>query len=57
MKVHVIVCLTSFSSILSLLQIVSYVKLHVYCVFNYFFFNAVSTLDGELRESACLLCV
>ena len=30
---------------------VSYVKVHVYCVFNYFLFNAVSTLDGELSEN------
>ena len=57
-KVHVIVCLTSFSSILSLLQIVSYVKVHVYCVFDYFLFNLVSTSVGELRQTACLsVCV
>ena len=29
-------CLTIFSSILSALQFVSYVKVHVYCVFDYF---------------------
>ena len=52
-----IVCLTIFSSILSPLQVVSYVKVHVYCVFDYFLFNLVSTSGGQLRESACLLCV
>ena len=52
-----IVCLTIFFSILSPLQAVSYVKVHVYCVFDYFLFNLVSTLGGELRESVCLLCV
>ena len=52
-----IVCLTIFSSILSPLQSVSYVKVHVYCVFDYFLFNLVSTSAGELRESVCLLCV
>ena len=52
-----IVCLTIFSSILSPLQKVSYVKVHVYCVFDYFLFNLVSTSGGELHESACLLCV
>ena len=56
-KCMFIVCLTIFSSILSPLQPVSYVKVHVYCVFDYFLFNLVSTLGGELRESACLLCV
>ena len=52
-----IACLTIFSSILSSLQEVSYVKVHVYCVFDFFHFNLVSTSVGELRESACLLCV
>ena len=52
-----IVCLTIFTSILSPLQSVSYVKVYVYCVFDYFLFNLVSTSAGELRESACLLCV
>ena len=56
-KCMFIVCLTIFSSILSPLQRVSYVKVHVYCVFDYFLFNLVSTSGGELRESACLLCV
>ena len=56
-KCMFIVCLTIFSSILSPLQPVSYVKVHVYCVFDYFLFNLVSTSAGELRESACLLCV
>ena len=56
-KCMFIVCLTIFSSILSPLQVVSYVKVHVYCVFDYFLFNLVSTSVGELRESACLLCV
>ena len=56
-KCMFIVCLTIFSSILSPLQGVSYVKVHVYCVFDYFLFNLVSTSVGELRESACLLCV
>ena len=32
-------------------------KVHVYCVFDYFLFNLVSNSVGELRESACLLCV
>ena len=50
-------CLTIFSSILSPLQWVSYVKVNVYCVFDYVLFNLVSTSAGELRESACLLCV
>ena len=49
-----VVCLTIFSSILSLLQSVSYVKVqHVYCVFDYFLFNLVSTSAGELCKSAC----
>ena len=52
-----IACLTIFFSILSPLQAVSYVKVHVYCVFDYFLFNLVSTSVGELRESVCLLCV
>ena len=52
-----IVCLTIFFSIWSPLQSVSYVKVHVYCVFDYFFFNLVSTSESELSESACLLCV
>ena len=56
-KCMFIVCLTIFSSILSPLQPVSYVKVHVYCVFDYFLFNLVSNSVGELRESACLLCV
>ena len=56
-KCMFIVCLTIFSSILSPLQTVSYVKVHVYCVFDYFLFNIVSTSGGELRKSACLLCV
>ena len=42
-KCMFIVCLTIFSSILSPLQSVSYVKVHVYCVFDYFLFNFVST--------------
>ena len=46
-----------FSSILSPLQFVSYVKVHVYCVFDYFLFNLFFTSVCELRESACLLCV
>ena len=29
--------------------------MHVYCVFDYFLFNLVSTSVGELHESACLL--
>ena len=29
----------------------SYVKVHVYCVFDYFLFNLVSTSAGELHES------
>ena len=49
--------LTIFFSILSLLQAVSYVKVHVYCVFDYFLFNLVFSSGGELRESACLLCL
>ena len=56
-KCMFIVCLTIFSSILSPTQLVSYVKVHVYCVFDYFLFNLVSTSAGELHESACLLCV
>ena len=56
-KCMFIVCLTIFSSILSPLQPVSYMKVHVYCVFDYFLFNLVSNSVGELRESACLLCV
>ena len=56
-KCMFIVCLTIFTSILSPLQSVSYVKVHVYCVFDYFLFNFVSTSVGELRESACLLRV
>ena len=52
-----IVCLTIFSSILSPLQSVSYIKVHVYCVFDYFLFNLVSTSVCELHKSACLLCV
>ena len=52
-----IACLTIFSSILSSLQEVSYMKVHVYCVFDYFPFNFDSTSVGELRECACLLCV
>ena len=52
-----IVCLTIFFSIMSSLQEVSYVKVHVYCVFDYFLLNLVSISDGELRESACLLYV
>ena len=56
-KVHVYLCLTIFYSILSPLQLVSYVKVHVHCMFDYFLFNLVSTSAGELRESACLLCV
>ena len=32
-------------------------KVHVYCVFDYFLFNLVSTSGGELLESACLLCL
>ena len=55
-KCMLIVCLTIFSSILSL-QLVSYVKVHVYCVFDYFLFNLVCTLAGEICESVCLLCV
>ena len=54
-KCMFIVCLTFFTSILSPLQSVSYLKVHVYCVFDYFLFNHVSTSVGELRESACLL--
>ena len=49
-------CLTIFSSILSPLQLVSYVEVHVYCVFDYFLLNLVFSSGGELRESACLLC-
>ena len=45
-----IVCLTIFSSILSPLQSVSYVKVHIYCVFDYFLFNLVYTSGGELRK-------
>ena len=56
-KCMFIVCLTILSSILSSTQLVSYVKVHVYCVFDYFLFNLVSNSVGELRESACLLCV
>ena len=56
-KCMFIVCLTIFFSILSPLKSVSYVKVHVYCVFDYFLINLVSTSDSELRESACLLCV
>ena len=56
-KYMFIVCLTIFSSILTPLQPVSYVKEHVYCVFDYFLFNFVSTSAGELRESTCLMCV
>ena len=52
-----IVCLTIFSSILSPTQLVSYMKVHVYCVFDYFLFNLVSTSAGELRKSVCLLCL
>ena len=50
-------CLTISSSIASRLQVVSYVKVHVYCVFDYFHFNLVSTSVGELFKSACLLWV
>ena len=39
-----------FSSILSPLQAVSYVKVRVYCVFDYFHFNLVSTSAGELHK-------
>ena len=56
-KCMFIVCLTIFSSILSPLQQVSYVKVHVYCVFDYFLFNLVSNSVGELRKIACLFCV
>ena len=52
-----IACLTIFSSILSPLQSVSYIKMHVYCVFDFFLFNVVSTSGRELRKSAYLLCV
>ena len=52
-----IVCLTISSSILSPSQMVSYVKVNVYCVFDYFLFNLVSTSGGELCKSACLLRV
>ena len=52
-----IVCLTIFTSILFPIQSVSNVKVYVYCVFDYFLFNVVSTSAGELRECACLLCV
>ena len=31
--------------------------MYVYCVFDCFLFNLVSTSVGELRESACLLCL
>ena len=55
-KCMFIVCLTIFFSIMSSLQEVSYVKVHVYCVFDYFLLNLVSIPGGELRESACLLC-
>ena len=56
-KCMFIVCLTILFSIMSSLQEVSYVKVHVYCVFDYFLLNLVSISDGELCESACLLCV
>ena len=52
-----LLCLILFSSILSPLQVVSYVKVQVYCVFEYFPFNLVSNSVGELHKSACLLCV
>ena len=60
-ELHTSACLLYiFSSILSLLQIVSYMqepmKVHVFCVFDYFLF-LISTSDCELCESACLLCV
>ena len=56
-KCMFIVCLTIFSSILSPLQSVSYVKLHVYCVLTIFSSILSPLHSGELRESACLLCV
>ena len=56
-KCMFIVCLTIFSSILSPLQHVSYVKVHVHCVFDYSLFNLASNSVCKLRESACLLCV
>ena len=31
-------------------------KVQVYCVFDYFLFNLVSTSVCEFRESVCLLC-
>ena len=53
-----IVCLTIFSSILSPLQEVSYVKVHFFIVcLTVFLFNLVSTSGGELCKSACLLCL
>ena len=51
-----IVCLTIFSAIMSQLQDVSYVKVHVYCVFDYFLFNLVFTSVCELREK-CMFIV
>ena len=56
-KCMFIVCLNIFSSILPPLQDVSYVKVHVYCVFDYALFNLASNSVCKLRESACLLCV
>ena len=56
-KCMFIVCLNIFSSILPPLQHVSYVKVHVYCVFDYSLFNLASNSVCKLRESACLLCV
>ena len=50
-------CVFDSFSFWSLTSDVSYVKVHVYCVFDYFLFNLVSTSAGELRETACLLCV
>ena len=55
-KCMFIVYLTIFPSFLTPLQSVSYVNVHVYCGFDYFLFNLVSTSGGELRKSACL-CV
>ena len=51
-----IVCLTIFFQSCLHFRMVSYVKVHVYCVFDYFLFNP-PLQRGELRESACLLCV
>ena len=53
-----IVCLTIFSLILSILQRVSYVKVNVYCGFDYFVFNLfLSPLQSVSYVKVYVYCV